>query len=346
MSREHDSNDPDRHSDGGSHRDHGHDHGDAHDHAGHSHHHVANAGNARAIGLAAFLTGSFMLVEVVGGLVAGSLTLLADAGHMATDFAALAMAWLAFRVARRPADRTRTYGFDRLAVMAAFINGIALFVVAGWIVIEAVRRLGTPHPVEGGLMLVVAAVGLLVNIAAFWVLSRGDRSNLNVRAAFLHVVSDMLGSVGAILAALIILATGWTPIDPILSVLVSVLILRHAWGVVRDSGHILLEGTPPDFDAGAVAGDLTTAVPEVREVRHLHAWSISEERPVVTLEALLAVGADPERTRQRVKARLAERFGFNHATVEVIAADGIVAEVRHETTFVHGELPRGGSEPI
>jgi cobalt-zinc-cadmium efflux system protein len=319
----------------------GHPHDDEHPHAGghagHAHHPVADVANSRAIGLAALLTGGFMAVEIAGGLIAGSLTLLADAGHMATDFAALAMAWLAFRVARRPADHTRTYGFDRLSVLAAFVNGIALFVVAGWIVLEAARRLGDPHPIEGGVMLAVAGLGLLVNIASFWVLSRGDRENLNLRAALLHVIGDLLGSVGAILAALVILATGWTPIDPILSVVVSLLILRSAWRVVRDSGHILLEGTPSDFDAAEVAADLRATVPQVREVRHLHAWSINERRPMVTLEAVLAGGADPEQTRQQLKARLAERFNYNHATVEVILSEEAPAG---------GELPPHTSAPI
>ncbi len=294
-----------------------------HDHGhGHDHHHgaPATAASARAIGIAALLTGGFMLVEVIGGLAAGSLALLADAGHMLTDFAALAMAWIAFRVARRPADLTRTYGFDRLSVLAAFVNGLALFAVAAFIVIEALRRLGNPQPIEGGLMLVVAALGLLVNVLAFWVLSRGDRENLNLKAALLHVAGDLLGSLGAIVAALVILGTRWTPIDPILSVLVSVIILRSAWTVVRDSGHILLEGTPADFDAAAVAADLSAAVPEVIEVRHLHAWSISQSRPMVTLEAVVAPAADAERARRALKARLAERFGFDHATVEILAS--------------------------
>lgn len=323
---------------GHDHAHHGHGHDDGH---GHSHHHVANAGNARAIGIAALLTGGFMLVEIVGGVVAGSLTLLADAGHMATDFAALVMAWFAFRVARRPADRKRTYGFDRLSVMAAFVNGIALFVVAAWIVFEAVRRLSNPHGIEGGVMLVVAGLGLLINIASFMVLARGDRENLNLRAALLHVVGDLLGSVGAIVAALVILATGWTPIDPLLSVLVSLLILRSAWGVVRDSGHILLEGTPPGFDATAVANDLTREIPEVREVRHLHAWSISEQRPMVTLEVVIVDGADQDATRRRLKTRLAVEFGFDHATVEIVSAFAA-----SEERTVCGELPANPSAPI
>jgi cobalt-zinc-cadmium efflux system protein len=255
---------------------------------------------------------------------------------MLTDLAALAMAWLAFRVAQRPADATRTYGFDRLSVLAAFVNGIALFAIAAWILFEAARRLGSPQPVEGGLMLAVAALGLLVNLAAFRVLSRGDHSSLNLRAALLHVMGDLLGWVGAILAALVILATGCTPIDPIQSVLVSVLILRSAFAVVRDSGRILLEATPPNFDAGRVAADLAAQVPDVVEVRHLHAWSISEARPMVTLEAVIRPDGDPDAARLRIKARLAERFGIDHATVEVCAEDGTAAP----------RLPAAGCSPI
>lgn len=298
-------------------RGHAHDHRhDDHDDQGHSHAHVPrDASSARAIGIAALLTGGFMVVEVAGGLISGSLALIADAGHMLTDFAALGMAWLAFRVARRPADEARTYGFDRLSVMAAFVNGLALFVVAAWIVIEAIGRLRQPEHIAGWTMFMVAVLGLLVNILSFWVLSRGDRGNLNLRAALLHVLGDLLGSAGAIVAALVIVSTGWTPIDPLLSVLVSVLILRAGWRVVRESAHILLEGTPEGFDSAAVAADLA-AIPGVVSIRHLHAWSISETRPMVTLEAVVAEEADVDSTRVAIKARLAEHFGFDHATVE------------------------------
>ncbi len=318
----------------------GHGHGHDHDHGGHGHTHAGempkDAANARAVGIAALLTGGFMIAEVAGGLIAGSLTLLADAGHMLTDFAALSMSWLAFRMAQRPADATRTYGFDRLSVLAAFVNGLALFVVAIWIVIEAVGRFRSPQPVEGGIMLVVASLGLLVNLGSFWVLSRGDRGNLNMRAAILHVAGDLLGSVAAIAAALVILWSGWTPVDPILSVLVSLLILRSAWRVVRDSGHILIEATPSEFDGPAIAASLRDAIGDVREVRHLHAWSITEARPMVTLEAVIDPGGDPEGVRRRIKTALAERFGFDHATVEVCVEDGR-AEPR---------LPAPGCAPI
>ena len=291
----------------------------AHDHAhGHTHDH-AHA-NRRAVGIAAALTGAFMLVEVAGGLISGSLALLADAGHMLTDFAALSLAWIAFRIAARPADATRTFGFDRVSVLVAFVNGLALFGVAIWIVIEAWRRIADPVSVTADIMLAVAIAGLAVNIAAFWVLSRGDRENLNLRAALIHVAGDLLGSVAAIVAALIIMRTGWMPIDPILSVLVALLILRSAWGVVRESAHILLEGAPARFDASEIRDSLLASVPDLRGVRHVHAWSITQERPMVTLEADLAAGGDAETAKTAIREVLADRFGFRHATIEICAA--------------------------
>jgi cobalt-zinc-cadmium efflux system protein len=293
------------------------DHGDGDGHAhggGHGHHHAANA---RSLGIVALLTGGFMLVEVIGGWLSGSLALIADAGHMLTDFAALVMAWAAIRMAQRPPDARRTYGFDRVAVLAAFVNGLALFLVAIWITFEAWHRLSAPAPIEGGLMLAVAVAGLVVNIAGFWILTRGESDSLNMRAAILHIAGDLLGSVAAIIAALVILGTGWTPIDPILSVLVAVLILRSAFYVVRDSAHILLEASPSGFEPESVARDLTETIPGLASVQHLHAWSISEERPMATLEAVIAPGADPAAIRQAIKARLARKFGIDHATVEI-----------------------------
>lgn len=280
----------------------------------HPHHHPH--GNERAVGLAALLTGGFMLAEVLGGLLTGSLALLADAGHMLTDFAALGLSWFGFRLARRPADWTRTYGFDRFSVLAAFVNGLALFVIAGWIAVEAAVRLRDPVEVLGGPMMAVAVAGLVVNLLSFRILSGADSANLNVRAAALHVLGDLLGSLGAIAASLVIVATGWMPIDPILSVLVSVLILRSAWVVVRDSARVLLEATPRGFDAEAALAALGR-VEGVGRVGHLHAWSITEERPMATLEADLAPGADAEAVRRALRAVLDEDFGIAHATIEI-----------------------------
>ncbi len=287
------------------------------DHDHHAPGHVHGGGNRRAVGIAALLTGGFMLAEVVGGIVSGSLALLADAGHMLTDSGALALAWFAFRLAERPADWKRTYGFDRFSVLAAFVNGIVLFAVAGWIVIEAVRRLGDPAPILGGAMLWIAIGGLAVNIAAFWVLSRGEKENLNVRAALLHVAGDLLGSVAAIVAAIVIIWTGWTPIDPILSVLVAVIILRSAYAVVKESGHILLEAAPEKIDRRKVEAALVAQVPGVLGIHHVHAWSITQDRPMMTLEAEVGDLGDHDALRKAIKSVLHDSFGIDHATVEL-----------------------------
>jgi cobalt-zinc-cadmium efflux system protein len=280
----------------------------------HSHSH---ASNERRIGIAALLTGAFMLAEVLGGVISGSLALLADAGHMLTDSASLIIAWYGFRMARRPADWQRTYGYDRFTILAAFANGLALFAIVVWILVEAIERLLDPGEVLGGMMLVIAVAGLAVNILAFWVLHGAEGDNLNVRAAALHVLGDLLGSVGAIIAALTIMATGWTPIDPILSVAVAMIILRSAWHVVRESGHILLEGSPRALDTREIADDLMQAFPMVEDVHHVHAWSITEERPMVTLHARMKEGAPPEQITAQIKQRLADRFDIPHVTVEI-----------------------------
>ncbi len=285
----------------------------------HNHHHThpVNANNEGRMAFAALLTGAFMVVELIGGILSGSLALIADAGHMLTDFAALSLAWLAFRVARRPADWKHTFGFDRFSVVVAFVNGLSLFVIAGLIVWEAVKRIGQPVEIMGMPMLIVATLGLLVNIAVFMVIISGDKENLNIRAAALHVMGDLLGSVAAIVAAVIILLTGWMPADLIMSVLVAVIILRSAWYVVREAGHILMEGTPKGLDRRTISADMHAQFAQILHVDHIHAWSISQERPVVTLEAIIKDKADIEDTARAIKARLHDRFGVEHATVEV-----------------------------
>jgi len=300
-------------------------HGSAHSHShahGHDHGHGSSnahgqSGSERRVALAAVVTGVFMLAEVAGGLVSGSLALVADAGHMLTDCAGLMLAWLGFRLARRPADQHRSYGYGRFGVLVAFTNGLLLFAIAGWIVIEAVHRLREPVEILGGVMLAIAVLGLIVNIVSFLLLHGGDRENLNIRAAMLHVAGDLLGSVAAIVAALVILTTGWTPIDPILSVAVSLLILWSAWHVVRDAGHILLEGTPAHLDAREISESLKSAVPGVLDIHHVHAWSLSQDRPIVTLHARVADMAGAEEVTAAIKAHLKSRFGVGHTTVEL-----------------------------
>ena len=289
--------------------------------AGHNHaHQHATADNQRKVFWAMLLTGGFMLAELVGGVVAGSLALIADAGHMLTDAASLGLAWAAFRVGHWPQDARRSYGYHRFQVLAAFVNGLALVAIVGWIAIEAVRRLFAPVEVLGGLMLTIAVLGLLVNLAAFAILRRGDSENLNVQGAVLHVLGDLLGSVAAIVAALVIFWTGWTPIDPLLSLLVALLILRSAWRLLRRSAHILLEGAPDWLEVAELREAVTAALPVIRDVHHVHAWMLTTERPLITLHAEVSPGADHQAVLSAIRAVLQERFGIRHATIQIETA--------------------------
>lgn len=295
----------------------------SHDHAhhGHSHHghgHV-HSGSQNRIAAAAVLTGLFMVAEVVGGVISGSLALIADAAHMLTDAGALALAWLGFHLAKRPADGRRSYGFDRFRILAAFVNGLSLMALAVWIIIEAAFRLFDPQPVLGGVMLWVAIGGLVVNLVCFAILHGGDKDNLNLSGALWHVAGDLLGSLAAIAAAAVILMTGWTPIDPILSALVAVLITVAGYGIVRKSGHILLQGAPKGLASPDIIADLQAHVPGAQRVSHVHAWQLTEARPMVTLEVEAAPGACVETLRRDVKERLKAAFDVSHATVEVIS---------------------------
>lgn len=272
--------------------------------------------------IALVLTFSFMLVEVVGGIWSGSLALLADAGHMLADVGALGLAWVAFGLAARPTDSRRTYGYERFEVLAAFVNGLVLAALAVWIVIEGIGRLNSPRDILSTPMLAVAVCGLLVNTVAFRVLHGGERENLNMRAALYHVAGDILGSVAAIIAAVVIMTTGWVAIDPLLSFLVAGLVLWGAVTLVRRSAHILLEGAPPQFDPDDIRNHLLAALPELSDVHHVHVWGLTETRPLVTLHAVIdsnrpAGGGDPVVVLDRIKAELRDHFAITHVTVQV-----------------------------
>ena len=289
-----------------------HEHGH-HDH-GHHHSHGPAAGDSRLTAALA-LTAGFMLVEVVAGVWTGSLALIADAGHMLTDAASLALALVAARASRREADALRTYGYGRARVLAAFVNGLALFAIAAWIVIEAASRLAQPAPILAGPMLAVAAAGLVVNVIAFLILRGG--ADINTRGAVAHVVSDLLGSLAAIVAAGVILATGWTPADPLLSVAVAALIVRTGWHITRESSHALLEGAPAGFEADAVQRSLVESVPMVRAVHHVHAWTVGADDAYITLHVEVDESVKPDPVIEAVRAHLADRHGFHHVTVQV-----------------------------
>lgn len=301
---------------GHTHGAHGHGgHGHDHDHAGHNHLHGVT--DQRRIGWAFAIIAVFMLIEVAGGMLSGSLALLADAAHMVSDAAALGFAWVAIQYGKRPATAQLSYGYKRLEVLAAFVNGCALFAIAAWIVFEAIRRFASPVHVAGPTMLIVAFAGLAANIAAFLILHGGNRDNLNLRGAWLHVLGDMLGSVAAIVAAAVIMLTGWTPIDPILSIVVTVIILKSAWGIVKSSAHILLEGTPPGMDLADIKADLEQNTEEVRNAHHIHAWSITGEQHLLTLHVHPAPGYASREVVVAVQRRLSDRFSIRHVTVQV-----------------------------
>ena len=276
-----------------------------------------NADAQRRLLGALCLTGGFMVVEAIGGVLSGSLALLADASHMLTDTAALGFACIAVLVAKRPIDTERTYGYHRFPVLAAHVNAITLLLLVAWIAVEAVARIRQPVEILEGPMLAVAVIGLLVNLAAFRILHGGETDSLNVRGALLHVLGDLLGSVAAIVAALTIMATGWTPIDSILSLLVAVLILRSAVSLLRQTGHVLMEGRPEHLDVADVVRTITEAVPEVSAVHHVHIWSLSPDRPMMTFHARVGRSADHDHVLERVLAKLRERFGIRHATVQL-----------------------------
>jgi cobalt-zinc-cadmium efflux system protein len=280
-----------------------------------NHHHESDR---RRVQVALVLTGLFMLVEVAGGLISGSLALLADAGHMLTDTMALALAAVAFRVSARPADAKRSYGYHRFQILAAFVNGLTLVGIVVWILFEAISRFMAPPVVMGNLMLVVACAGLLVNVAAFLILHGGDQDNMNLRGAALHVMGDLLGSVAAIAAAVVIIFTGWMPIDPLLSIVVAALILRSAWDLLKRSAHVLLEGVPDWLDVGEMQERINTAVPSIISIHHVHVWGLTLQRVMLTMHICIAgVGVDQTLVVRQVKKILQDEFGIDHSTIEV-----------------------------
>ncbi|MBB5518593.1 cation diffusion facilitator family transporter [Amphiplicatus metriothermophilus] len=262
----------------------------------------------------------FMIVETIGGVLAGSLALLADAAHMLTDAVALGLAASAHWFARRPADERLHFGYRRAQVLAAFANGLFLLFLLVWIVIEAVGRLQAPPDVKWGAMLAVALTGLAANGVAFFILNRGHTRDLNVRGALLHVVSDMLGSVAAVIAAVVIATTGWMRIDPILSIMVAALIAYSAYRLIREAGFILLEGAPRHIDVSALQADLKESAPEIVDVHDVRIWQLAPEHARLTLHACVEDPAQGPAALAHIKSYLEERYGIAHSTVQIEVA--------------------------
>lgn len=309
--------------------DHAHAHGDAH---GHSHPELddesrAHAGRymddprrTRRLLLAFVLTTVTLVAEAVGGWLSGSLALLADAGHMLVDALALLFAWLGAYYARRPADARRSFGYARLEVLVGYTNALTQFILVAWIVYEAVLRFFAPTPILSGTMLLVAIAGLCVNLLVLRTLGGHDHDDLNTAGARLHVIGDLLGSLGAVTAALVVRYFDWLWADPAISIFVSLLILFSAWRLLKRSAHILLEGVPEGVDVGAVAATLENEAAGVREVHHVHVWQLAGGVRMATLHARLADGGEPDAAILGVGRVLRARFGIEHVTVQL---DGI-----------------------
>ena len=290
-------------------------------HHGHDHHHAhghGTAGNRRGkLTWALSLTAAMMLVEVVGGWWSGSLALLADAGHMAVDSLALLLAVLGARMAERPADARRSYGYGRIEVLVGFVNALSQFVLVGWITYEAVDRLQHPAPILSGLMLAVAIAGLLVNAVVLRTLHGHAHDDVNLAGASLHVLGDLLGSLAAVGAALAIRAFGWLWADPALSLIVAVLLLGSAWRLLRRSSHILLEGVPEGLDTAAVEAALRMADDAICDVHHLHLWQLASGSRMATVHAELREDADNARAMRAINEVMRDRFGVQHVTVQI-----------------------------
>ena len=334
-----------RHGPGGDHgHDHDHDHGHDHDDSGHhDHSHDYRHAPLRRLIAAFALTSSFLVVEAAVGWWSKSLALLADAGHMLADAAALGLAIIAQRIAAQARTRARTYGFRRAEVLAAFANGIALALTAIWIFIEAARRWHAPEAVHAEALAVTAALGLLVNVVAALLLSTGEHGhNINTRAALAHVVSDALGSIGAIAAGVLIIAFGWTRADPVISAAIGGLVLWGGWRLVRDTSRVLMEGSPIEIDLAHVE-DTIRGVPGVVDFHDLHVWSISDGFNVLTVHVVLGKGHHGTNVAAAVARRLREKHALNHCTIqpEPLQEEHLVTLRRPGAAAPRGDGPAG-----
>jgi cobalt-zinc-cadmium efflux system protein len=297
-----------------SHADDEHDHEHADDHALHR----VSSGGGKDILIALSITFLMMVAEVVGGLLSNSLALLSDAGHMLTDNLALLLSFFAMKFASMPATERKTFGFFRLEILAAFVNGIVLVLISLYIMYEAYLRLVHPRPVHGMLMLVVAAIGLVANVIGALFLFKHSHTSLNIRGAYLHIIGDALSSVGVVIGGVIILYTGWYLIDPILSFLISLVIIYGAWSLVKESVNILLEAAPAHINIDSIAAEITK-IEGVREAYHIHLWTITSGVYALSAHVLIddRLVSNSRELSDRIRTLLAEKFKVAHSTIQL-----------------------------
>jgi len=298
---------------------HHHSHHHTHDHGhGYSHHDPVRSGNKKGLGIALTITLGIMILEFAGGLITNSLALLSDSGHMLSDASALLLSLAAMWFATRPPSPKKTYGFYRFEILAALLNGVALFVITGIIVWEAIQRFSEPPAVAGGSMMLIAFIGLFANLMSAWFLMRtGDvKNNVNLRSAYLHVLGDALGSIGAIAAGIVMIAFEWYIADPIISVFVSLLILRSAWRIIQSTVHILMEGAPAGVDTEEVSKALLS-LEGVVGIHDLHIWTITSSMDALSCHLVIEDDKDGYRVLQQAINLLGKQFHMDHATIQI-----------------------------
>jgi cobalt-zinc-cadmium efflux system protein len=285
----------------------------------HHHNHLGQGQekNQRKVLLAAIITATYMLVEIIGGLWVNSIALVADGVHMLTDAMALALAWWGFHISRKPANECMTFGYQRVQILTAFINGFTLLLIVGGIVIMAVQRFIEPQDVMGKEMFIIAVIGLLNNLLVFWILHSGDQHNLNMRGATLHFLGDTLGSIAVIGGAIIIYYTGWMAIDPLLSLLMAVIIGVGAYRLTRESAHVLLEGVPAGYEIKNIAADLERHFDYLTAVHHIHLWAIAEDQVMMTLHAKTDLAHINDETLAEIKDYLLQEHKVHHVTLQL-----------------------------
>lgn len=285
----------------------------------HHHNHIgkANTSNKRKVLIAAIITASYMLVEIIGGFWVNSIALIADGVHMLTDAMALTVAWWGYHIAQKPANERMTFGYQRFQVLTAFINGFTLLIIVAVIAVMAIQRFIEPQEVMGKEMFIIALIGLLNNLVVFWILHSGDQHNMNMRGATLHFLGDVLGSIAVIIGAIIIYFTGWMPIDPILSLIISVIIGVGAYRLCKESAHLLLEGVPAGYEIQSIKEDLESNFDFLTSVHHIHLWAIAEDQVVMTLHAKTDLQHVNDQTLSEIKRYLLEKHKIHHVTLQL-----------------------------
>ncbi|WP_110113893.1 cation diffusion facilitator family transporter [Bacillus sp. CGMCC 1.16541] len=299
---------------------------------GHSHshgHHHHGSQNKKALKWSFFIITAYMIIEVIGGILTNSLALLSDAGHMLSDAAALGLSFLALTFGEKGASFSKTFGYKRFEILAAFINGITLIVISLYIFWEAYQRILSPPEVVSTGMLIVSSIGLLVNIVAAYILMKGDKEeNLNVRSAFLHVLGDMLGSVGAIIAALLIMFFGWSLADSLASIIVAILIIISGWRVTEDAFHILMEGVPTNIDVKQLK-DALLSFEEIKDIHDLHVWAITSNFPALSCHFVVEQGINHQQLLKKANTVLHDQFHLHHTTIQIDVEDYSCSKGEH-----------------